>query len=129
MRTSSILRSKPALLTLVIGLLLATAGWAGISSHLLIEPGKQFVLGGGQPGAFKVEARNVGKVPVEIRERPRGGGSFGKVTLAPGARGTLRFLAGSTAVLLNPAAEQAVLDLKITGDTNLSMTYEPSGQR
>ena len=118
---------RPAV-AVCVALLLATACWAGISSHLLIEPGKQFVLGGGQPGAFKVQAHNVGKVPVEIKERPRGGGIFGKVTLAPGARGTLRFMAGSTAVLLNPSGVQAVLDLKITGAPNLGMTYEPNGK-
>ncbi|QIX62987.1 hypothetical protein FY528_08390 [Hymenobacter lutimineralis] len=109
--------------------LLVTACWAGITSNLLIEPGKQFALGGGQLGAFRVVAHNVGKVPVEIKERPRGGGNFGKTTLAPGARGTLRFMAGSTALLLNPSAQQARLDLKITGDTRLSMTYEANGKQ
>ncbi|TGE15399.1 hypothetical protein [Hymenobacter elongatus] len=127
MRASSRFHSV-SLLTLVVLSLLATACWAGIRSGLLIEPGKQFVLGGGQRGAFKVEAHNVGPVPVEIKERPRGGGIFGKTTLAPGARGTLRFMAGSTAVLLNPSAEQAKVDLKISGDTKLSMNYEPSGK-
>ena len=96
-----------------------------IHSNLLIEPGKQFILGGDQRGAFKVAARNVGTVPVEIRERPKGGGTFGKVTLAPGQSGVLKFAAGSTAVLLNPSRQPANLDLTITGDTRLGMTYEP----
>ncbi|MBC6699047.1 hypothetical protein [Hymenobacter sp. BT190] len=126
---STVLHSRPAAATIFVALLLlATACWAGITSNLLIESGKQFALGGGQLGSFKVEAHNVGKVPVEIRERPRGGGIFGKTTLAPGARGTLRFMAGSTALLLNPSAQQAKVDLKITGDTKLSMNYEPNGQ-
>jgi hypothetical protein len=128
MRTSSLYRSAAVAATFVAVLLLATACWAGITSGLLIEPGKQFALGGGQLGGFKVEAHNVGKVSVEIKERPRGGGIFGKTTLAPGARGTLRFMAGSTALLLNPSAEQAKVNLKITGDTNLSMGYEPNGK-
>ncbi|MBJ6109564.1 hypothetical protein JAO73_11105 [Hymenobacter sp. BT523] len=107
--------------------LLPLLGLAGtIHSHLLIEAGKQFILGGGQPGAFRVSAHNVGPVPVEIRERPRGGGIFGKTTLVPGQRGVLRFAEGSTAVLLNPTSKQAVLDLTVTGDTKqLAMTYEP----
>ena len=96
-----------------------------IHSNLFIEPGKQFILGGGQRGAFKVVGENIGTVSVEIKERPRGGGIFGKVTLAPGQRGTLQFAAGSMAILLNPSAVQANLDLIIIGDTKLGMTYEP----
>ena len=103
--------------------LLAVAGT--IHSSLFIEPGKQFILGGDQLGAFKVAAKNVGSVPVEIRERPKGGGTFGKVILQPGQSGVLKFAAGSTAVLLNPSATAANLDLTITGDTKLGMTYEP----
>ena len=103
--------------------LLTVAGT--IHSNLFIEPGKQFILGGDQRGAFKVAAKNVGSVPVEIRERPLGGGTFGKATLTPGQSGVLKFAAGSTAVLLNPSGTKANLDLTITGDTKLGMTYEP----
>ena len=107
-------------------LLLPLLAFAGtIYSNLFIEPGKQFILGGDQRGAFKVVAKNVGTVPVEIRERPLGGGTFGKATLAPGRSGVLKFAAGSTAVLLNPSGTKANLDLTITGDTKLGMTYEP----
>lgn len=86
------------------------------------------ILGGDQRGAFRVAAKNIGTVPVEIRERPKNGGIFGKAILAPGQRGALRFLAGSTAVLLNPSRTAANMDLTITGDTNLSMTYKPAQQ-
>ena len=96
-----------------------------IHSNLFIEPDMQFILGGDQRGAFKVAAKNVGAVPVEIRERPLGGGTFGKVTLAPGQSGVLKFAVGSTAVLLNPSGSKANLDLIITGDTKLGMTYGP----
>ncbi|MBF9237976.1 DoxX family protein [Hymenobacter sp. BT683] len=104
---------------------MAGCAFGSVHSDLIIEPGKQFVLGGDQRGAFKVVARNKGKVAVEIKERPRNGGIFGKITLAPGQQGVVRFAEGSTAVLLNPSASQANLDLKITGDTNLRMASEP----
>lgn len=103
-------------------LLVATVCWAGsIRSDLFIEPGKQFLLGGDQPGAFKVAAHNKGAVPVTVKEQPRGGKLLAKATLAPGQRATLRFGAGSAAVLQNSSAQQANLDLLITGDTNLRM--------
>ena len=103
--------------------LLALAGT--IHSNLVTEPGKQFILGGDQLGAFKVAAKNVGSVPVEIWERPKGCGTFGKVILQPSQSGVLKFAAGSTAVFLNLSATKANLDLNITGDTKLGMTYEP----
>jgi hypothetical protein len=112
----AVLASSPAVAGLLFG---------PIHSDLFIEPGKQFVLGGGQLGAFKVAAKNKGKVPVEIKERPAGGGIFGKATLAPGQQGVIRFAAGSTAVLLNPSTSTANLDLKISGDTDLRMASEP----
>ncbi|WP_324678017.1 hypothetical protein [Hymenobacter sp. GOD-10R] len=121
---------RPLLELLGILLLAATACWAGhIRSDLFIEPGKQFVLGGEQQGTFKVAAYNKGTVPVTIKERPRGGGIFGKATLAPGKHATLSFGAGSAALLLNPSAQQANLDLRVTGDTNLRMDYQPSLSR
>ncbi|UOQ70303.1 hypothetical protein [Hymenobacter cellulosilyticus] len=104
--------------------------WASLNSDLFIQPGKQFALGGGQPGAFRVVARNVGKVAVEFKERPRGGGIFGRATLQPGQAATLRYMAGSTAVLLNGSAQTtANVKLRVTGDTNLRMNYEPNGQQ
>ena len=65
---------------------------------------------------------------VEFKERPRGGGIFGRTTLAPGQTATLRYLAGSSAVLLNPSEQKANVNLRITGDTNLSMDYEPNSK-
>ncbi|TGE08574.1 hypothetical protein [Hymenobacter fodinae] len=128
MRTVFPFRPWAFLLTLLVVCTAVSAGWASLNSNLFIEPGKQFVLGGSQPGAFKVVAKNVGKVPVEFKERPRGGGIFGRFTLAPGQSATLRYMAGSSALLLNPSNQKANLLLRITGDTNLSMGYEPNGK-
>ncbi|SNC65856.1 Uncharacterized membrane protein YphA, DoxX/SURF4 family [Hymenobacter gelipurpurascens] len=122
-------RRLTAAAAVCLTLVSAIACWGGnLHSNLFIEPGKQFVLGGGQRGAFRVAAHNIGKVPVEFKERPAGGGIFGKATLAPGQKATLKFMAGSTAVLLNPSGQQANLDLTVTGDTNLRMDYESTGK-
>ena len=128
MRSARTIFAPFRLALLLAAPLLAAMPAGTIHSNLHIDPGKQFILGGAQRGAFRVAAKNTGTVPVEIRERPKGGGIFGKAILAPGQRGALRFLAGSTAVLLNPSRTAANLDLTITGDTNLGMTYEPVQQ-
>ncbi|WP_051719188.1 DoxX family protein [Hymenobacter sp. IS2118] len=96
-----------------------------LRSDLTIEPGKQFSLGGGQRGPFKVVAKNKGTVSVDIKEQLSGGGLISKATLRPGQGGALRFAAGSAAVLLNPSAAIARLDLTVTGDFgNLRMATE-----
>ena len=112
-------------LILWAGLLSLTSAYRGnVHSDLYIEPGKQFVLGGGQRGAFKVAARNVGKVSVEVKERPASGALQSKATLKPGQSATLRFAAGSAAVLVNTTSTQANLDLSITGEPGLNMSTE-----
>ncbi|MDO7877111.1 hypothetical protein Q5H93_20365 [Hymenobacter sp. ASUV-10] len=117
---------KNLLLAALASLSLAAAP-ATLHSHLLIDAGKQFLLGGGQPGAFTVQGRNVGPVPVAVREEPRTGPAIGRGTLAPGATARLKFAAGSTARLINLGTKQAVLELDVTGDTGqLRMTYEPA---
>jgi hypothetical protein len=119
-----------AVLAAVLVAVPVVAGWPSdhLHSDLLIEPGKQFLLGGDQPGAFKVVAKNKGNVAVEIKERTHGGGIFGKAILQPGQRGVIRFAACSRAVLLNPSSTTANMDLTVTGDiSTLSMNYEPVG--
>ena len=116
-------------LLLLTALLSLTRPTGTIHSHLFIEAGKQFILGGNQRGAFTVKGQNVGPVTVEIREQPRSGLVVRRGVLAPGEKGRVAFAEGSTAVLVNQGSRKAVLDLDVTGDTgSLRMTYEPAGQ-
>jgi hypothetical protein len=100
-----------------------------IKSNLLIEPGQQFVLGGDQPGAFFVSGVNSGPVAVRVVERFASGDTLGRGVLAPGAKAGLKFEKGSAALIINKNSVKATLNLKITGDTNLGMTYEGAGQK
>ena len=101
-------------------------GCVGIESGLRISPGERFVLGGEQRGAYRVDARNIGDATVVVAEVVAGGDTVALGRLAPGAQQTLRFRAGSAALLENASGELAELRLSITGDTNLGMRYEPS---
>ena len=124
MRVLNAFRFQSPLASLTSLLLLTSACWGNVHSDLFIEPGQQFVLGGNQRGAFKVAARNVGKVAVEVKERPTNGTPFSKATLKPGQQATLRFAAGSAAVLVNATDTKANLDLRITGEAGLNMSSE-----
>lgn len=107
-------------------LLLALFGCADITSQTIIDPGKQFVLGGQQRGAFRVAAHNVGPVPVNVAERRPDGTLAERGRLEPGGRATLAFAAGSAALVRNLGERQAKLDFKLSGDVSfgMGMTYE-----
>lgn len=99
---------------------------SAIHSHLLIQPNQQFILGGDQPGAFRVAAHNTGPVPVEIRERLRSGQLRVITEFRPRQRARLSFGAGSTALLRNKSRQEAVLELDITGSQPSRMQTGPA---
>lgn len=93
-----------------------------LQSDLTVQPGKQFVLGGNQPGAFNVRASNKGQVPVTLSERRANGQLVSLGRFAPDQVQTIRFAAGSAALVDNPSDQAARLDLTVTGDKeNLTM--------
>ena len=108
----------------IAALALLTAGCSTIHSNLTIEPGQQFVLGGGSRGAFVVDAVNVGPVSVSVAQRLSSGQVVSLGKLSPGQSDQLRFPAGAAALLENHDAQAAKLSLKIRGDTDLGMRYE-----
>ncbi|MDO7886522.1 hypothetical protein [Hymenobacter cheonanensis] len=116
---------RTLLATALLGSLGLLAVCGPIISQTLIDPGKQFVLGGGQHGAFRVAAHNVGPVPVSVAERWPTGVVQERGSLEPGQRAELAFGAGSTALVRNLGERQARLAFRITGSTaGLGMGYE-----
>ena len=104
-----------ALLTTVL------MGCNALNSALTVQPGKQFELGGNRNEAFTVRAQNIGDVPVTLTERRANGQTVALGTFAPGGQQTIRFSAGSAALIDNPSTKPAQLRLTVTGDTDLSM--------
>ncbi|WP_373513498.1 hypothetical protein [Persicitalea sp.] len=92
-----------------------------LKSDLTVQPGKQFRLGGNQNGAFTVQLKNTGQVPVTVSEQPATGQSVVLGTFRPGEGKTVRFAAGSAALVDNATDKSARLYLVVTGDKNLSM--------
>ena len=116
------LRRLGAVIALSLPLLAASGP---IKSGLIIEPGQQFVLGGGQRGAFRVKGTNSGLVTVRVVERFAAGDTLGRGVLRPGAKADLPFKDGSAALLVNLSTTQkARLDLRISGASELGMSYE-----
>jgi hypothetical protein len=94
------------------------------TSDLSIPVRQTFALGGDQPGAFRVAAKNKGAVAVAVAERSAKGLVTERGHLAPDSSDTLDFSAGSTALIRNTGNDPARLILKITGDVPKGMGYE-----
>ena len=121
----------PAMRTLIFALLFITALLAAyaatnnIHSHLLVDVGKQFVLGGEQVGAFRVSARNSGPVPVLLLERSGESVIVTRGRLEPGQSARLTFAAGAAVLVRNLGLQRAEIDLDIKGPSKSKMVYEP----
>lgn len=92
-----------------------------LTSRTTIGPKKAFELGDGQHGYFKVVIKNVSEVPIEICTAASGQPSAKILTLAPGQKRTVRVAANTKAIFKNNSDKEGALDLKVTGDTGLSM--------
>ena len=121
----------PAMRTLIFALLFITALLAAyaatnnIHSHLLVDVGKQFVLGGEQVGAFRVSARNSGPVPVLLLERSGKSVIVTRGRLEPSQSARLTFAAGAAVLVRNLGLQRAEIDLDIKGPSKSKMGYEP----
>lgn len=107
-------------------LLLLTPSCSTIHSTVSVPAGQQFELGDNSHDGFTARLVNTGSVATEVVQR-----SFGIETrlaeLAPGESARVSFPADATALLRNRSATPSRVRVKLTGDTGLSMGYEPVG--
>ena len=101
----------------------SSVGINGLRSQVRIEVGKQFELGGRQLLGFRVAARNVGPVAVEIKERTSNGWVMSVGLLQPGQQTKAVFGMGSQAILVNLGLSDAKIDVDITNGSGLGMGY------
>jgi len=109
---------KNLLILLVAGLLLQSCA---LHSRTTIGPRKAFELGEGTHGSFKARVYNDSEVPVEICSAGMGQAEIKLIILKPGQQKTVRFAADTKAIFKNNSEKEAVVKLKVTGDTGLSM--------
>lgn len=92
-----------------------------LTSNTVIGPKKEFELGDGTHGSFTAAIKNVSDATVEIYRQPLGGVQEKVISLAPGDKTTVTIAANTKAIFKNLSNGQASLNLKVTGDTGLSM--------
>ena len=108
----------------VLAALALVAGGCATTTTIGIDPGEQFVLGGGQAGAFEARLVNQGRVTVGVAELTAAGDTVYVADLAPGEATAATFAVGSAALLINRSTGGAVVRGRIRG-SGLGMRYVP----
>jgi hypothetical protein len=98
--------------------------FGSLTSHTIIGANESFVLGEGQHGSYSVRLRNTSRQTLTITQT-QSDGTVIKTVSAPHNVWLSLDIAKNTAVRIsNTSDRQAAVDLKVQGDTNLSMGYQ-----
>ena len=113
---------------LIFGLVGAFWAFDNLTSTTYIEAGQSFVLGEGKHGGYQAKIVNKGKVDVEVFTEPANEARKSLGLLKPKDAGEYNVAKDTQVVFKNLGAEKAVIGIKLSGETNLSMGYKPNKQ-
>ncbi|MDG2433821.1 hypothetical protein [Flavobacterium sp.] len=112
-------------LTTALAILTSSCGIFGsLNSNTSIKPNDSFVLGNNEHGSFKVKLKNVSKNEIDVYEAPISGGTHSRLTVKPNESRVVKVDRNTALVFENKSTDYASVDLKVTGDIGLSMTYK-----
>ncbi len=110
--------------TILTTLLLASIFTScSLTSNTIIKPNDSFVLGNNQHGSFKVKLKNVSQNSIEVYHAPIEGGRHSSQKVKPNEYATVKVDRNTALIINNASKDTASIDLKVTGDTGLSMGY------
>ncbi len=95
-----------------------------LHSTTYIKSKERFLLGDNTHGSFRVKLKNVSESEIEIHRAPIGGGRHSGLTVAPGQTVQVRVESNTALVISNNSEAEAAVQLKVVGDTGLSMNYK-----
>jgi PBP1b-binding outer membrane lipoprotein LpoB len=112
---------KTILSTLVFAFFLSSCS---LTSNTIIKPKDSFVLGNNQHGSFKVKLKNVSKNNLEVYQAPIEGGKHSFQKVKPNEYTNVKVDRNTALIINNMSKDTASVNLKVTGDLNLGMTYQ-----
>ncbi len=97
-----------------------------LTSTTFIEANQSFVLGEGKHGSYTAKIINKGNVEVEVFTALENEARKSLGVLKPDDKGEYNVAKDMQVVFKNLGAEKAVINIKLSGETNLSMGYKPN---
>lgn len=98
--------------------------FSSLTSNTTINPNESFILGDNEHGTFVVQLKNVSNHDLKIIMAPIAGGKHSPIIVSPKETISIKAEKNTALVIENRSDEMASVDLKITGDTGLSMGYK-----
>ncbi|NUO03682.1 MAG: hypothetical protein HUU01_23960 [Saprospiraceae bacterium] len=96
-----------------------------LKSQTYIDPQKSFVLGEGKHGSYVAQIQNVGKGDLEVVQVSEKGIRTSLGVLKSKEKGKYQVSNNTTVQFKNDdAREKGIIDIRLVGDTNLSMGYQ-----
>jgi hypothetical protein len=95
-----------------------------LSSTTFIGPKDSFILGNNEHGAYQVDLKNVSPNALNLHLAPIGGGTHSPVEVQPNQKLSLKVDKNTALIIGNQSDQQATVQLKVIGDTGLSMGYK-----
>jgi hypothetical protein len=119
---------KKIIITLICGFsaffMVSCGIFGSLTSTTTIGPQNSFVLGNNKHGAFIVDLKNISSGPLKIHLAPIDGGTHSPVVVQPNQKASLKVDRNTAVFIANPSNENADVELKVHGDTGLSMGYK-----
>ena len=116
---------RATIFTLLVALTISSCGiFSSLNSNTSIKPKESFVLGNNTHGSFKTVMKNVGQTELKVYKAPINGGTHSPIVLKPQESATIKTDKNTALIIENIGDLQASVDLKVTGDLNLGMTYK-----
>lgn len=116
---------KTTLFSLALMFMITSCGIFGsLTSNTVIKPNDSFILGNNEHGSFNVKLKNVSTNDLEIYQAPINGGKHSTQIVKPNGIINLKVESNTALIINNKSSETASVDLKVTGDTGLSMGYK-----
>ena len=98
--------------------------FGSLTSVTNIGPQDSFVLGNNQHGSFHINLKNIAQHPLNIHLAPIDGGKHSPVVVQPDQKISLKVDRNTAVVIANQSNDNASVELKVVGDTGLSMGYK-----
>lgn len=95
-----------------------------LNSVTSIQPKDIFILGNNEHGSFRVELKNISSGDLEIFLTPLGGGKHSYQIIKPSQSIKIKVDKNTALNISNSTEKIADVNLKVTGDTGLSMGYK-----